>query len=39
MYYQIQAPIASDARDIELGMQVFGQGSASIDRVSLTYFD
>ncbi|MCU1262788.1 MAG: hypothetical protein JWO80_5673, partial [Bryobacterales bacterium] len=37
--YEIQAPIALDARDIEFGMQVFGQGAAWIDNISMTFAD
>jgi hypothetical protein len=35
--YEIGAPIPSDARDIEFGMQLFGEGSASIDNISLVF--
>jgi hypothetical protein len=31
--YEIQAPIAPDARDIEFGMQLIGQGAAWIDNI------
>ena len=37
--YEIQAPIASDARDIEFGMQLAGQGAAWIDNISMTFED
>jgi hypothetical protein len=33
--YEIQAPIAIDARDIEFGVQVIGQGAAWIDHLTL----
>jgi hypothetical protein len=36
-FYEIEAPVSLDARDIELGMQDFEQGIASIDRISVTY--
>jgi hypothetical protein len=36
-FYEIEAPIPLDARDIELGIQDFEQGVASIDRISVTY--
>jgi hypothetical protein len=32
-YYEIVAPVDKDARDIELGMQLHGKGSAWIDRI------
>jgi hypothetical protein len=35
--YEIAAPIASDARDIEFGMQLVGQGSASISGISVIF--
>lgn len=35
--YQIDAPIAPDARDIEFGMQLVGEGSAWIDKVALVF--
>jgi len=35
--YQLHAPIAADARDIEFGMQLIGQGTAWIDDVSMKY--
>jgi hypothetical protein len=37
--YEIQAPIALDARDIEFGMQLIGQGAAWIDNISMTFVD
>ncbi len=37
--YEIQAPIAFDARDIEFGMQLVGQGAAWIDHISMTFTD
>jgi hypothetical protein len=37
--YEIQAPIALDARDIEFGMQLIGQGTAWIDNISMTFVD
>jgi hypothetical protein len=37
--YEIQAPIALDARDIEFGMQLMGQGAAWIDNISMTFED
>jgi hypothetical protein len=37
-FYEIEALIPLDARDIELGMQDFEHGIASIDRISVTYF-
>jgi hypothetical protein len=37
--YQIHAPIAPDARDIELGLQVVGQGTAWIDDISVVFVD
>jgi hypothetical protein len=33
-FYEIQAPVAPDARDIEFGVQLFGRGSAWIDNLS-----
>jgi hypothetical protein len=33
--YEIQAPIAWDARDIEFGMQLIGKGAAWIDNISM----
>jgi uncharacterized protein (TIGR02246 family) len=35
-FYEIDARIASDARDIMFGVQVVGEGSAWIDKISLT---
>jgi len=35
--YEIDAPITADARDIEFGMQLFGEGSAWIDSISLVF--
>jgi hypothetical protein len=35
--YEIQAPIAPDARDIEFGMQLIGRGAAWIDNISMTF--
>lgn len=37
--YEIQAPIALDAQDIEFGMQLIGQGAAWIDNISMTFVD
>jgi hypothetical protein len=37
--YEIQAPIALDARDIEFGMQLMGQGAAWINNISMTFID
>ena len=37
--YEIHAPIALNARDIEFGMQVFGEGEAWIDNISVTFVD
>jgi hypothetical protein len=37
--YQIQAPVAPDARDIEFGIQLIGQGAAWIDNISITFAD
>jgi hypothetical protein len=37
--YQIRAPIGQDARDIEFGMQLMGQGAAWIDNISMTFVD
>jgi hypothetical protein len=37
--YEIQAPIAPDARDIEFGIQLMGQGAAWIDNISMTFVD
>lgn len=36
-FYEINAPIVLDARDIELGMQYFNEGVATIDQISVTY--
>lgn len=36
-FYEIDAPVIFDARDIEFGMQVFGEGSAWIDKVSVEF--
>jgi len=38
-YYEIPAPIALDARDIEFGMQVVGPGQAWIDSISMDFAD
>ena len=35
--YEIDAPIAPDAMDIEVGLQLIGDGSASIDNISLCF--
>jgi uncharacterized protein (TIGR02246 family) len=37
--YQIQAPIADDARDIEFGLQLNGEAAAWIDGISTTFTD
>jgi uncharacterized protein (TIGR02246 family) len=37
--YVIRAPIASDARDIDFGIQLSGQGAAWIDNISMTCTD
>jgi hypothetical protein len=37
--YEVRAPIAMDARDIEFGIQLIGQGGAWIDNMSMTYSD
>ena len=37
--YEIQAPIALDARDIEFGMQLIGEGAAWFDNVSIAFSD
>jgi hypothetical protein len=37
--YEIQAPIGLDARDIEFGLQLMGQGAAWIDNISMTFGD
>ncbi len=36
-FYEIDVPIVADARDIEFGMQLFGEGAAWIDKISLTF--
>jgi uncharacterized protein (TIGR02246 family) len=38
-FYEIDAPIAPDARDIEFGLQLFGDGAAWIDKISLAFAD
>ena len=38
-FYQIVAPIVSNARDIEFGMQLVGPGAAWIDNISMTFVD
>jgi hypothetical protein len=38
-FYELEAPIATDARDIEIGMQLVGQGAAWIDNISVTFAD
>lgn len=38
-FYEIDVPVASDARDILFGVQVIGAGSAWIDKISLTSDD
>jgi hypothetical protein len=35
--YEIRAPIASDAYQIEFGLQLIGQGAAWIDRISMQF--
>lgn len=35
--YEIDAPIVADARDIEFGMQLVGEGSASIDKIPVVF--
>jgi hypothetical protein len=35
--YQLQAPIAPDARDIEFGVQLIGKGAAWIDNISMNF--
>ncbi len=35
-FYQIDAPVVAEARDVEFGIQLYGEGSATIDNVSLT---
>ncbi len=37
--YQLQAPISPDARDIEFGMQLVGNGAAWIDNITMTFAD
>jgi len=37
LFYEIAAPIESDSRDIEFGMQLIGPGSAWIDNVSVVF--
>ena len=37
LVYEIAAPIESDSRDIEFGMQLIGPGSAWIDNVSIVF--
>lgn len=37
--YEIQAPIALDAQDVEFGLQFKGQGAAWIDNISMTFVD
>ena len=37
--YEIQAPIALDARDIEFGMQLIGEGAAWLDNISMAFRD
>jgi hypothetical protein len=37
--YKIHAPIALDARDIEFGMQLSGQGAAWMDHISMSFVD
>jgi hypothetical protein len=36
-FYELEAPVPLDARDIELGMQDFDQATASIDQISVSY--
>jgi hypothetical protein len=36
-FYEIQAPVALDAGDIEFGMQLVGQGAAWIDNISMDF--
>jgi hypothetical protein len=38
-FYEIQAPVAVDARDIEFGLQLIGQGAAWIDNISMDFTD
>jgi hypothetical protein len=37
--YEIHAPIALDAQDIEFGMQLIGHGAAWIDNIAMTFVD
>ncbi len=37
--YQIHAPIDDDALDIEFGMQLVGEGAATIDHISMEFAD
>jgi uncharacterized protein (TIGR02246 family) len=37
--YEIQGPIADDARDMEFGLQLDGRGTAWIDNISITFAD
>jgi len=36
-FYEMTAPVIFDARDIEFGIQVFGEGSAWIDGISMNF--
>jgi hypothetical protein len=36
-YYEIQAPIALNAQDIEFGTQIVGWGSVWIDSISMNF--
>jgi uncharacterized protein (TIGR02246 family) len=36
-FYEIDAPLPADARDIEFGMQLHDEGSATIDNISLDF--
>jgi uncharacterized protein (TIGR02246 family) len=38
-FYEIDAPIDAAARDIEFGMQLLGEGSATIDNISFAFGD
>jgi hypothetical protein len=38
-FYEIEAPIAQDARDMEFGLQLDGQGVAWIDNISVKFAD
>jgi len=38
-FYEIQAPIARDAHDIEFGVQLIGQGAVWIDNVSMNFVE